>query len=94
MHYNNLNEAIDVLRKIKVSETGKLIAKYVSPDGMSETEIDEIVAKAEEEGFVIDPSDDGVIIPLYFSKASCPMYYWRKFDIDDDIARLESYLER
>ena len=93
MNCGNLQGVISTLQWLKLSETGKLIAKYVSPDGMSKNEIEEIIAKGNEEGFVILDAGNGISVRLCAGYCSSyPMYYWRKFDIEDDIARLKSYL--
>lgn len=92
MDCGNLQGIISTLQWLKLSETGKLIAKYVSPEGMSESEIKEIIAKGEEEGFILNDAGNGISVPLCAHCSSYPMYYCRKFDIEDDIARLKSYL--
>lgn len=93
MNCGNLQGVISTLQWLKLSETGKLIAKYVSPDGMSESEVKEIIAKGEEEGFILNDAGNGITVPLCAGYGSSyPMCYWRKFDIDDDIARLKTYL--
>lgn len=90
MDCGNLQGVISTLQWLRLSETGKLIEKYVSPNGMTGSEVEEILAKAKEEGFELKIFGDTVCVDIGYAGNSFPMIYGEKFDIEDDIARLKN----